>query len=281
MIASPVDPLPQRKEALLVEGLRRMGSVLVGFSGGVDSTYLALMAREALGRDRVLAVLGRSPSVPDEQWRHAERLATTHDIPLRIVETGEVADPRYAANPVNRCFFCKWVLWETLTPLANARGLAVVVDGTNADDLGEYRPGARAAAHAGVRSPLADAGLTKDDIRALSRARGLETWSQPSSPCLASRIPYGTPVTLERLGEVERAEAALRSLGIPGDLRVRHHGPLARVELDSELLDHWLTADRRGLIASAVRAAGFTRVCLDLRGFRSGSLNVLDGVTST
>jgi uncharacterized protein len=246
----------------------------------VDSTYLALMAREALGRENVLAVLGRSPSVPDEQRRQAERLALRHDIPLRVVETGEVADPRYAANPVNRCFFCKSVLWETLLPIADERRIAVVVDGTNADDLGEYRPGARAAADAGVRSPLADAGLTKDDIRALSRARGLVTWAQPSSPCLASRIPYGTPVTPERLGQVERAEAALRALGIPGDLRVRHHGPMARVELDAAVLDDWLITDRREMIATAVRAAGFARVCLDLRGFRSGSLNVLEGVTS-
>lgn len=280
MAVMGVDVTLQGKAEALAEVLRRAGSVLVGYSGGVDSAFLALAACEVLGRDRVLAVLGRSPSVPDEQWRRAARVAMSHDIPLRIVETGEVADPRYAANPVNRCFFCKSVLWETLVPLARETGLAVVVDGTNADDLGEYRPGARAAMEAGVRSPLAESGLTKDDIRVLSRARGLETWSQPSSPCLASRIPYGTPVTPGRLREVELAEAALRALGIPGDLRVRHHGDLARVELDASILDTWLEAERRTQIVHAVCGAGFARVCLDLRGFRSGSLNVLEGVTS-
>jgi len=268
------------KEQDLVDRLRACGSVLIGFSGGVDSSYLALMARKALGRRSMLAVLGRSPSVPDEQWRHADRLAGAHDIPLRIVETGEVADSRYAANPVNRCYYCKSVLWTTLFPLAREAGLAVVADGSNADDANEYRPGARAAAEAGVRSPLAEAGLTKEEIRVLSRAHGLSTWSQPSSPCLASRIPYGMPVTMERLGQVERAESALRDLGITGNLRVRHHGDLARIELDPDLLDSWLLPGNGERLARAVGSAGFARACLDLRGFRSGSLNVLEGVSA-
>jgi uncharacterized protein len=269
-----------RKEADLGDRLASLGSVVIGFSGGVDSSYLAVIARTTLGRDAALAVLGRSPSVPDEQRRHAEQFAATHDVALRVVETGEVADPRYAANPVNRCYFCKSVLWSTLVPLAQELGFAAVADGTNADDLVEHRPGARAALETGVRSPLAESGLTKADIRALSKARGLATWSQPSSPCLASRIPYGTPVTPERLAQVERAEAALRRLGIGGDLRVRHHGDMARVELQPGLIDHWLAPPNRDRLVRAVRESGFARVSLDLRGFRSGSLNVLATVSA-
>jgi uncharacterized protein len=269
-----------RKERALSHVLHQAGSVLVGFSGGVDSSYLAVMARECLGRSRMLAVLGRSPSVPDEQWRHAERFARAHDVPLRVVETAEVGDPRYAANPVNRCYFCKSVLWSTLGPIAREAGLAAVVDGTNADDVAEFRPGGQAGREAGVESPLALAGLTKADIRELSRRRGLATWSQPSSPCLASRIPYGTPVTIGRLGQVERAEAALRAMGIDGNLRVRHHGDLACVEIDASLLDRWMEPHNAERILTAMESAGFDRACLDLRGFRSGSLNVLEGVSA-
>lgn len=268
------------KERALAGWLRARDSVLVGYSGGVDSSYLAVVAREVLGPARTLAVLGRSPSVPRAQWESAARFAARHEVPLRVVDTAEVADPRYAANPVNRCYFCKGVLWSVLAPLARDLGLATVVDGTNADDVREYRPGAQAAMEAGVESPLAEAGLTKEEIRALSRARGLETWSQPAAPCLASRIPYGTAVTPERLAQVELAEAALRAIGIDGNLRVRHHGELARVELDAELLDGWLGALGQAALVAAVRSAGFRRVALDLRGFRSGSLNVLEGVTA-
>jgi uncharacterized protein len=269
-----------QKERTLADWLSGAGSALVGYSGGVDSSYLAVMAREVLGRDRCLAVLGRSPSVPDAQWRAAARLAGARDIPLLVVATDEVSDPRYAANPVNRCYYCKAVLWSVLGPMAAERGLSVVIDGTNADDVREYRPGAGAAREAGVRSPLAVAGLAKHEIRELSRRRRLETWDQPAAPCLSSRIPYGLAVTPDRLGEVERAEAALRALGLRGNLRVRHHGDLARVELDTTELDAWLDAARVEVLADAVRRAGFARVSVDLRGFRSGSLNVLEGVTA-
>lgn len=275
-----LDPAVVAKESLLIEWLRSRQSVLVGYSGGVDSTYLALMARETLGSERTLAVLGRSASVPGDLSDSSRRIADERDIPLRVIDTTEVSDPRYAANPVNRCYFCKSVLWEALVPLAKELGYEAVVDGTNADDVSEYRPGGRAAAEHGVASPLADVGLTKSEIRELSRARGLPTWSQPSAPCLASRIPYGTEVTVERLGQVERAERALRALGIEGDLRVRHHGELARVELAASMLDEWLVAERSAALVKAVRTAGFSRVALDLRGFRSGSLNVLEGVVA-
>ena len=268
------------KERRLARWLAECGSVLVGFSGGVDSAYLACVAVEALGRGRVLAVIGRSPSYPAEQWARAREVAERFAVPVLEVDTAELHDPHYAANPTNRCYFCKGELWSLLVPLARARRLVCVVDGTNADDLADYRPGAAAAAEWGVASPLAELGVTKDEIRLLSRERGIPTWDQPSSPCLSSRIPYGTPVTMERLREVEAAERALRALGISGDLRVRHHGALARVELGSAELERWLSPERQLALRDAVRAAGFERVALDLRGFRSGSLNVLGGVAA-
>lgn len=268
----------REKEARLCEWLAARGSVLVGFSGGVDSAYLACVATETLGAGRVLAVIGRSASYPAEQWARAREVAERFGVPVLEVDTAELDDPRYAANPTNRCYFCKSELWSLLVPLARERGFAAVVDGTNADDLRDHRPGGAAAGERGVESPLAELGIGKDEIRALSRARGIPTWSQPSSPCLASRIPYGTAVTTDRLREVEAAERALRALGIEGDLRVRHHGPLARVELGAAELQTWISPRRHATLRDAVRSAGFTRVAIDLRGFRSGSLNVLGGV---
>lgn len=275
-----IDARIREKENELGAWLRDRRSVLVGYSGGVDSTFLAVIAREVLGRENVLAVLGRSDSVPADQASRAEAIAAERDIPLRIVATNELADLRYAANPVNRCYFCKTVLWEALAPMAREHGLQVVVDGSNADDANEYRPGALAAREHGVESPLASVGLTKSEIRLLSRERGLATWSQPSAPCLASRIPYGLSVTSERLSQIERAEQSLRALGIEGDLRVRHHGDLARLELAPGIIDKWLEPQNAHRLVAAVRGAGFARVALDLRGFRSGSLNVLEGVVA-
>jgi uncharacterized protein len=275
--AAPTDAQLE-KERALVAWLGARGSALIGFSGGVDSAYLACVARDALGAGRVRAVIGRSASYPAAQWTRAREVADAFDVPVLEVDTDELADPRYAANPTDRCYFCKSELWSRLTPLAAALGLAVVLDGTNADDLGGHRPGARAARERGVESPLAALGFTKDDIRALSRARGIPTWDQPSSPCLASRLPYGTAVTPERLRAVERAEAALRALGVTGDLRVRHFGATARVELDAAALAVWGAPPAREAIDRAVRAAGYACVELDPRGFRSGALNVLAGV---
>jgi uncharacterized protein len=254
--------------------------VLVGFSGGVDSAYLACAAVDVLGADRVLAVIGRSASYPSEQWERARGVAQQFGVPVLEVSTDEVSDPRYAANPSNRCYFCKTELWDTLAPVARERGFAVVVDGTNADDLGDHRPGARAAAEHGVRSPLAELGFTKTTIRRLSRERGIPTWSQPASPCLSSRIPYGTAVTIDRLRQVEQAERAVRALGVRGDLRVRYHGDLARVEIASDVLADWLQPAARFALHTALREVGFARVAIDARGFRSGSLNVLGGVVA-
>lgn len=268
------------REHALAEWLRAYGSVVVGYSGGVDSAYLAAVAVDTLGTDRVLAIIGRSASYPASQWANARAIADRIGLPVHEVDTDELNDPRYAANPTNRCYFCKSELWTRLAPIARERGFAVVVDGTNASDLGDHRPGAVAAKEAGIRSPLAELGFSKEEIRALSQARGLPSWSQPSSPCLSSRIPYGSAVTPERLRAIELAEAALRELGVTGDLRVRHHGDLARVEMTREELDGWLAPHRQAILRAAVQQAGFDRVALDLRGFRSGSLNVLSGVTA-
>ena len=277
-ISLDLTPGALRKEARLADWCRAHGSVLVGFSGGVDSAYLACVAIDTLGADHVLAVIGRSASYPDAQWTRAREVAAQFDIPVLEVDTDELADPQYAANPTDRCYFCKRELWSHLAPIAEARGLAVVVDGTNADDLTDHRPGARAARERGVASPLAELGFTKDEIRALSRTRGIPTWSQPSSPCLSSRLPYGTAVTPERLRRVERAEAALRTLGISGDLRVRDFGERARVELDAAMLAIWSAPSASSQLTEAVRAAGFADAEIDPRGFRSGGLNVLAGV---
>ena len=269
-----------QKEGALVSWLRRHERIAIGFSGGVDSTYLACVAVDTLGAANVLAIIGKSASYPAVQWASARAVADRFAIPILEVDTHEMEDPRYAANPSNRCYFCKSELWSLLVPIANARGIDTVIDGTNADDLSGHRPGAAAARERSVESPLALVGFTKAEIRALSQARDIPTWAQPSSPCLSSRIPYGTAVTAARLAEVERAEAALRALGIAGDLRVRHHGELARVEIGAEELSAWLTTEGRASVGAAVHGAGFTRVAIDLRGFRSGSLNVLTGVTA-
>ncbi|MDQ2767623.1 MAG: ATP-dependent sacrificial sulfur transferase LarE [Gemmatimonadota bacterium] len=278
VLASPTSA--QHRERELIAWLQSHDSILLGFSGGVDSAYLACVAIEAVGAERFLAVIGRSASYPAEQWQTARDVAARAGIRVFEVDTHEMDDPRYVANPTNRCYFCKSELWSVLERVRAARGIATIMDGTNADDLTDHRPGKKAATEHGIRSPLAELGFTKDEIRELSRARDIPTWAQPSSPCLSSRLPYGTPVTVTRLSAIERAERALRKLGVSGNLRVRHHGDTARVEMDLAELELWSDGAHAATLTSAVRAAGFANVVLDPRGFRSGSLNVLAGIVS-
>jgi len=259
--------------AALRELLRTFPSALLGYSGGVDSACLAVLLRQELGRDRMLAVIGRSASYPDAQWRVAREIAAQFDIPLLELETRELDDPDYVANSTNRCFFCKRELWTRLAAEAAARGLAVVCDGTIADDLREHRPGRAAGLERGIRSPLAEAGMTKADVRAAARALGIPVWEAPAAPCLSSRIAYGITVTPSRLRQVECAEGYLRGLGVTGDLRVRHHGERARIEVEGHWVP-WLT-ERLESITERLTALGFATVEVDPRGYRRGSL-VLD-----
>lgn len=262
--------VPEHKRHRLSSLLRDCGSVVVGYSGGVDSVFLARVAVDVLGPDRVLAVTGKSDSIASWMEDTARDVAERFGIPWLELETREMDDPRYAANPSNRCYFCKSELWTRLADLAAERGFGAVLDGSNADDVGDHRPGAVAATENAVRSPLLEAGLTKDEIRAWSRELGLPTWDQPAAPCLASRIPYGLSVTPERLRQIEQAEIGLRAMGFR-DFRVRHHGTVARLEVHPSEIAR--VADHRIDIARAVRGAGFDRVLIDLQGYRRGSLN--------
>ncbi|HEY0025140.1 MAG TPA: ATP-dependent sacrificial sulfur transferase LarE [Longimicrobium sp.] len=262
--------VPEHKRHRLSSLLRDCGSVVVGYSGGVDSVFLARIAVDVLGPERVLAVTGKSDSIASWMEDTAREVAERFGIPWLELETREMDDSRYAANPSNRCYFCKSELWTRLADLAAERGFGAVLDGSNADDVGDHRPGAVAATENAVRSPLLEAGLTKDEIRAWSRELGLPTWDQPAAPCLASRIPYGLSVTPERLRQIEQAEIGLRAMGFR-DFRVRHHGTVARLEVHPSEIDR--VADHRTDIARAVRGAGFERVLIDLQGYRRGSLN--------
>ncbi|HET6305340.1 MAG TPA: ATP-dependent sacrificial sulfur transferase LarE [Myxococcota bacterium] len=259
------------KEAELLERLRGAGRVIVAFSGGVDSSYLAWAAHRALGAE-ALAVTALSPSYPESHRRMAERIAADFAIPHRFVETHEMERADYRANRPDRCYFCKTELFEVLDGLAGELGFDAVAYGVNLDDRGDFRPGHRAAQEHRVLSPLLDAALAKAEIRALSRAAGLPTAELPASACLSSRLPYGTEVTRERLAQVEAGEERLRELGFR-QLRLRHHGELARVEIDPAELPLALDPEMARAIVKALKPLGFRYVSLDLEGYRSGSLN--------
>ena len=259
------------KEHELNDLLRSFGSVIVAFSGGTDSAYLAYVASMALG-ERALAVTGDSASYPTFQRELADRITAEFGIRHEIILTDEFEDLNYTSNPPNRCYYCKSELYTKLDQLARARGLKVICDGTNADDVGDYRPGRQAARELGVRSPLLECEMTKSDIRELSRRAGLATWNEPASACLSSRVPYGQVVTIEKLSMVDKAEIALKRLGFR-QVRVRHHGDVARIEVAEEELPRALDPEMAHRMSTALKALGFKYVTLDLDGYRTGSLN--------
>jgi pyridinium-3,5-biscarboxylic acid mononucleotide sulfurtransferase len=262
--------VPDDKERALRVNLSSLGSVVVAYSGGVDSAYLAYIASRTLG-DRAWAVTADSPSYPERHRQLALRIARDFGLQHEIIHTAELERPEYRANPANRCYYCKHELYTHLSQLAAARG-AIVVDGNNADDRGDYRPGRQAAREFGVRSPLDEVNLVKDEIRELSRRAGLPTWDEPASACLSSRIPYHSVVTDEKLRTIERAEQALRGLGFRV-FRVRHHDELARIEIARDEMRRALEPGVAASIVRELKGAGYRYVSLDLQGYRAGSLN--------
>jgi uncharacterized protein len=243
---------------------------VVAFSGGVDSTFLLALAVGTLGREKTLAAMGISPSLPQRELAEGRELAQKIGVPLVEITTDELADPKYQANPKERCFYCKSDLFGRLNELAHKQGLACVASGANADDIGDFRPGMAAAKKLGVVSPLLDAALTKQDIRDASRALGLPTADKPSMACLASRIPYGQPITADKLSRIERAEYVLKDLGF-AECRVRDHDTVARIEITPA--DFQRLIANRETIAKAIRDLGYKYITVDLEGFRSGSMN--------
>lgn len=260
-----MDPQLEALRALFAS----MPSVLVCFSGGVDSAFVLKVAHEVLG-DRALGVTAVSPSLPMAEREDATRLARELGVPHVVVDSREIDDPNYASNPTNRCYFCKSELYRIARAEAARRGIAVIANGTNRDDLGDYRPGLDAAREADVRAPLVEAGFTKADVRRCAKLVGLRVWDKPAAACLSSRIPYGTSVTPGRLRQIDQAEAAVRALGLR-QVRVRYHGELARVEVAQEELERAFALRRE--IAAGCREAGFAFATLDLDGYRVGSLN--------
>jgi pyridinium-3,5-biscarboxylic acid mononucleotide sulfurtransferase len=260
-----------QKETALQQALASWPALIIAYSGGVDSAYLGWAATQVLGRD-ALCITADSPSYPDRHRALAVRIASDFGFNHEIIQTTEMERAEYRANPANRCYYCKTELYEHLSALASARGFAVIADGSNADDRGDYRPGRQAAREFGVKSPLDDANLTKAEIRELSRRAGLPTWDEPASACLSSRIPYQSEVTVGKLSMIERAEEALRGHGFRV-CRVRHHDTVARLEIGREEMALALDPAISQALVTELKAIGYQYVCLDLQGYRTGSLN--------